>query len=358
MSLLTRIDDFDLLEDPFEDIDLPALISGLTLVSDARRTKHPFLAPEIKFTPYTISTMTMLSGIDARVDIDMIFNHVSCSPHSLINARLSSINFKGTYKPKKRRIPKKIFFNQITFDVSITSFRKVSVKLFRDGNVQLAGCKTETEARVALSKLTSELDGIKHIEQPGHVGLLLTDTEHLHIYEAMGCSTPGRFREVLQEFKGRKQRRDDLWQSFEIPYVRKTVESEKKLEARPPITVMINSDFDAGLAIDKEAFVDYLRKVHGLFCRPFCSSYPGANIKYTSNANCAFGCQTHEEKVTCNALRKRKKRVQACVTVSILAFSTGKIILTGARSTEQLDELYLFLKGVFERGYEQFRLKS
>ena len=325
-------------------------------MSDVRCTRV-FHTPKVEFTPYTISTMTMLSGIDARVDIDLIFNHVTCSSQSLINARLSSIDFKGMYKPKKRKVPKKKFFNQITFDVSITSFRKVSVKLFRDGNVQLAGCKTATEARVALTKLAMELDGIKHIEQPGHVSLLLTQSEHLQLYEGMGSMTPDRFREFLQGFKGRKQRRDDLWQSFEIPYVRKAVESDKKLEARPPVTVMINSDFDAGLAIDKEAFVNYLRKAHGLFCRPVCSNYPGANIKFTSNADCAHGCETHEDKVTCNALRKRKKRVHACVTVSILAFSTGKIIITGARTTEQLDEAYLFLKRVFEQGYEHFQLK-
>ena len=357
MSLLTRIDDFDLLEDPFEGVDLPALVSSLSLFSDVRSKIFPAIPSEINFTPYTISTMTMISGIDTRVDIDLIFNHISCSPQSIINARMSSVHFKGSYKPKKRKTPKKIFLNQITFDVSITSFRKISVKLFRDGNLQLAGCKTPNEAHTALSKLTAELDGIKRIEQPGHVRLLLTETEHLRVYEGMASMTPEHFREFLQGFKGRKPRRDDLWRAFDVPYTRKAVESNEKLEARPPITVMINSDFDAGLAIDKEAFVDHLRKVYGLFCRPFCSNYPGANIKYTSNAGCAYGCRTHEEKVMCNALRKRKKRIKACVTVSILAFSSGKIIITGSKSTEELDETYLFLKKVFERGCEHFRLK-
>ena len=356
MSLLTVIDDFDLLEDPFEDVDLAALVSSLTLVSNIRAAEIFSSPVEIRFTPYKISTMTMLSGLDSRVDIDLIFEHVTCDPNAIINARMSSLNFKGFYIPKKRKIPKKIFLNQITFDVNITSFRRISAKLFRDGNLQLAGCKSEQEAHIALSKLAHALDGIKHVKRPGHMALLLSEDEHLKVYQNMGSMEEDRFREYLYEFKGRKPHRDGAWRSYDIPYMRKAVESYKVLQARSPTIVMINSDFDAGLPISKELFVDYLRDEHGLFCRPFCSGHPGANIKFTSSADCTHGCKTLQEKVVCNALRKRKKRTNACVTVTILAFSTGKLILTGGRSTNQLDEVYLFLKYVFETGYDRFRL--
>lgn len=356
MSLLTVIDDFDLLEDPFEGVDISALVSSLTLVSHIRvaaRFTTPF---EIKFTPYSISTMTMLSGLDTRVDIDLIFGHITCDPMSIVNARMSCVKFRGFYVPKKRKTPKKVFLNQITFDVSISSFRKISVKLFRDGNLQLAGCKSEPEAHVALSKLAQALEGIKDIKQPGHIALLLSEEEHCRVYESMGSMEEDTFREYLYKFKGRKPHRDKAWRLYDIPCMKKAVETSKALQTRPPTVVMINSDFDAGLPISKEAFVNYLRDEHGVFCRPFCSNHPGANIKYTSNADCVHGCKTLEEKVTCNALRKRKKRANACVTVTILAFSTGKIVLTGSRSTNQLDEVYLFLKHVFETGYDRFGL--
>ena len=44
---------------------------------------------------------------------------------------------------------------------------------------------------------------------------------------------------------------------------------------------------------------------------------------------------------------KKKKVVNGCVTVSILAFQQGKIILTGAQSTRQLDDTYDFITKVY-----------
>ena len=298
----------------------------------------------------------MLSGLDTRVDIDLIFGHIKCNPFNIINARMSAVKFRGFYVPRKRKTPKKVFLNQITFDVSITSFRKISVKLFRDGNLQLAGCKSESEAHVALAKLAHALDEIKHIRQPGQMELLLSEMEHSQVYQSLSSMEEDAFREHLYKFKGRKLHRDRGWRLYNIPYIRKAIESSKIVQTRSPTVVMINSDFDAGLPISKEAFVNHLRDEHDVFCRPFCSNHPGANIKYTSNADCLHGCKTLEEKVTCNALRKRKKRANACVTITILAFSTGKIIITGSRSINQLEEVYLFLKRVFETGYESFRL--
>lgn len=117
----------------------------------------------IHLSQYSISTITLLSGIDARVDIELVFAAIACYPDnaSILNARLSASTFKGLYKPKKRRKPRKVFLNQITFDILVGNARRVSVKLFRDGRIQLAGCRTIEEAAIALEMLVRELNRIR-----------------------------------------------------------------------------------------------------------------------------------------------------------------------------------------------------
>ena len=327
---------------------------------------NPLYEPDIEFRPteYKISTMTVIAGILSRMDLELIYHKIVCDDDipGILNIRFRDFPPKGLYSRKrvarKNSKMRKVFLNQITFDVLPSMGRRVSVKLFKDGKMQLAGCKSEAEAHLTIQVLLGKLERIRECEEDGEVSLKMTDEKHESAIAESHRLDDEEWRDFLHTIKTIKTpaKIAATLPEFVLPYTRRAVESSKPLETIPSEIVMINSDFDAGLPIDKVLLKHILQHNYGLFCLPLSSCYPALNSKRISSASCTYGCTSgSEESRQCAIQTKRKRRKNGCCMVSILIFQQGKIIMTGARSVLQLDDTYKFITDVFRKDYDLFR---
>ena len=375
----------------------------------------------LEATQPEVSTTTIIVEISAgHIDLPIIQENLPHHPcgqlikercptckdgeKNIISIRMKDCKNKGKPKntpcPRKNSRPKSFFFNQLTIDISPMPGRVISTKLFVDGNIQMAGCKNEDEAIQTVKILIEHLKAIGNITQPGTMEMILTPERHLEVLKAQTTMSPTEFRNYLFDIKAEKLPRGATkLPRYKINYIKKGVEYPENLKLTNFKIAMINSDFKfytpgshnekVGVFIDRNMLLQILDEYRVYYAPYESSRYPGVNIKYRCSCECIHGCKeknnlidciknNHEPCITenyeegdeiehkcldyntienCVNLVKKKKRTNGCVTVSILCFQQGKVILTGARSKTQLMEAYEFIVLLYKKHYERLRHK-
>tara|TARA_Y100000996_G_C22521303_1_gene642583 strand:+ start:456 stop:1199 length:744 start_codon:yes stop_codon:yes gene_type:complete len=241
-----------------------------------------------------ISTITSVLRISQNIDLKKIYNWIPISnyiPYIEYGYENPPRGFsKKSLRKKRKKKKKKIFYNQSTIHV-VHAKKIMNVKLFNNGRIQITGLKTEEQA----------------IEL---VDLLLT-----------------------------------YFKDFDI--------LEEETELIDNKTVLINSDFDIGMDINRE-------KLHKeIINSSFYSSYepciyPGVNIKYFINTENPSGI------CSCNSLCNGKGNGCGdgqCKKVTIAVFKSGKIIITGGQNKDQINESYRFITNFIQDKKDMFLLK-
>jgi len=374
----------------------------------------------LEATPPKTSTQTMLFNINSSVSLKCIMKYLQHYPcHQLSKLRcptckegekeIISIRMKDCpAKGKQRKTPserkntrkKHDFFNQATLDICCSDGRMISVKVFVDGNVQMAGCKNEDEGYQTILILIKHLAAIGNNTLPGTMTLTLTPERYEEVIKAKTEMNDTDFRKYLFEIKAEKLPRGATkLPKYNIDYIEKCVEYPDNLKPSTFRIAMINSDFKflttnefgekEGIFIDRNILLQILDE-YNIYYAPFePSRYPGVNIKYRCSCECIHGCKEKNNLIECIKndhkpcipedyeeddviqhkcwdfksiencvnLVKKKKRANGCVTVSILCFQQGKVILTGARSKTQLMEAYEFIVLLYKKHYERLRHK-
>ena len=77
--------------------------------------------------------------------------------------------------------------------------RKVSLKLFRDGKVQLAGCLSEADAVTAAQILIVHLMSVRDVSKQGTMRIHMTKPEQAELVAAVE-DNDAEFRELLHKF--------------------------------------------------------------------------------------------------------------------------------------------------------------
>lgn len=353
MDKLIQIDDFEIRPIKVDDFKL----SIKSPLEDGEILPYSAIPSEIR-----ISTITILSQIPSRVDLQLLWEHTPVFPKSpVLNVRYFDRHARGIFRVRRENTSTRnlqMFLNQITFDVMISAERVISAKLFRDGKIQLAGCRTVEESHLTLARLVSVILPCEHIIASGKMEIRCFDEERDQLLHLRDKISKQDWRDVLNMFRSRRIPPNSLsqipMQVFE--YERKAI--ERPISGSPEDyeieIVMINSDFDSKVFIDKDKLIRILKDKYNLHCRPNSSRYPGINAKYVSCVDCGNHCETQAQRKKCADMRKKKRLKEGCVTVSILAFSQGKIILTGARSLAQLRDAYDFMTKIFRDDYQDF----
>ena len=197
----------------------------------------------------------------------------------------------------KRTISDKTFFNQSTIVIrkiinkETLEFKEVNIKLFGNGGIQMTGIPYEDFAKATIEWLIQEFKRIR-----------TKDGTSLFVEEP-----------ILQKFK----------------------------------VQLINSDYQVGYGINRNALHTILSRKYGLFSTFESTIYQGVNSKYYYN-------KQHPDSTRPGiCLCDRRCRGQGtgdgpgeCKKITMSVFQTGKIIITGAREYPQLDEAYRFLNRV------------
>jgi TATA-box binding protein (TBP) (component of TFIID and TFIIIB) len=117
----------------------------------------------------TITTMCATAKIGTIININNIYNLIELSNTDIITVKRDADTFRTLSSElllKKKNKTKKIthFFNQISVivkidndDKNVNDCRKINVKLFKNGSLQLSGCKLVSDINIVFNKLIHRL---------------------------------------------------------------------------------------------------------------------------------------------------------------------------------------------------------
>lgn len=263
------------------------------------------MAAPLTFTPLRISTLVTTGHLGSTINLTKLFEQV---PTLLIPIGYPAEGFlKMEHETKvvghsardmltKRRVSAKTFFNQGTLVIrklrggagpDAAEFKEVNIKLFANGGFQMTGVTSEEFSRVVLEFILA-----KFAELPEPIS-----TEPLSV---------------------------------------------KKFAIQ-----LLNSDYKMS-ALLKRA------ELHRILCQQYRLSsslettiYQGVNTKYYYNEAAPANRGICMCPKFCNG-QGDGTQVGSCKKITIAAFQTGSIIITGARNKRQLDEAYVFMNEVLQ----------
>ena len=113
---------------------------------------------------------------------------------------------------------------------------------------------------------------------------------------------------------------------------------------------MVNTDFSIGAKVKRETLHRILMDTYRLNSSYESAIYQGVKTKYFFNAERAEG--KPPGLCPCAKLCKGTgdgSKIGQCKKITISPFQTGQVIITGARTMEQINEAYDFIKRVFTK---------
>lgn len=260
----------------------------------------------LTFTPLRISTLVTTGHLGTTINLNALFDQVASimipigyPQEGLLkmehNAKV--IGHSARDMLTKRRQSDKTFFNQSTLvirkrrggeETDAKEFKEVNVKLFANGGFQMTGVTSEEFSRRVLDFMLDLFRGLPH----------------------------------------------------EI--------SEKPLSVHKFAIQLLNSDYKMSALLKRAELHKILCQNYRLSSTLETTIYQGVNTKYYYNeiADVKDGiCRCPK---FCNGQGDGTK-TGACKKITIAAFQTGSIIITGARNRKQLDEAYDFINDVLQK---------
>jgi len=116
-----------------------------------------------------ISTITITCAFETEILVDNIGKYMDLSPDNIITIKygsgegsIRSLSNKKQ-KVKKRKKKRNTFYNQVTIEVKTEKLKPINVKLFRNGSIQMTGCKSIDDCISSMIKLCKEFKKVKGI---------------------------------------------------------------------------------------------------------------------------------------------------------------------------------------------------
>ena len=235
-----------------------------------------------------VSTMTACTEVTSNVNLKNLYSQIVID-NFIRYAEHGDNNHKGyakkNDKKKRKEKTKRTFFNQLTLHCFYDD-KIINVKFFNNGKIQMTGLKYEEQGYNLLNDIL--------------IPMFRTFTE--------------------------------IFDSEELNILNYRI-------------VMMNSDFDIKKSIDR----DLLQK--NIVDKGYYSTfepdwYPGVNIKYYFNT-----VNNNNGICSCSSICKGKGTGDGdgeCKGVTIAAFEKGKILITGAKSKDQLITCKGFIEDFIE----------
>ena len=260
-----------------------------------------------------ISTRTATSKINYMLNLKNIYDNID------IDDNIKYIEFgkepvKGVSKKKiskKKAAKKKVFFNQITILVKYNYIYN-NIKLFNNGSISMTGVKSEEIGKKAVELIFNKLVSLN------------TETE---IFIKNDADT------------------EPLNPRIEFYKI-----------------VLINSDYDIGFEIKRSELHQLLVNEYMIYSSYEPCIYPGVNSKYFWNSKYkSSDLYELKGKCYCSSLCSGKGSGTGegnCKKVTISAFQSGSVIITGANSIEQIFDCYTFISNIFRDHYDYLKKEN
>jgi TATA-box binding protein (TBP) (component of TFIID and TFIIIB) len=116
----------------------------------------------------SISTMSVACGLGTKFKIDNIYKYMILDSDNIIAIKCKKglrclDGFKEKFKSTNKNSTK-VFSNQNTIIVRVSDTRFINIKLFKNGSIQMSGCKEMSDANIAVNKLIAKLSEVFHVK--------------------------------------------------------------------------------------------------------------------------------------------------------------------------------------------------
>jgi TATA-box binding protein (TBP) (component of TFIID and TFIIIB) len=289
------------MSDDGSDIDANVIKSPIKSKGPKKEEKLYITPTEYKkASEYSISTMTITTkivGLFPLIDLEKIYERINPGEDDNFLEIKHKYSIKSVLPEKKKRknsMTKKVFHNQLTMVVAISSEKNVNIKIFSNGKIQMTGCRGKDDIKAGMKQLLHKIVDID--DDP-----------------PIFCA------------------------GDKLKYTAYNIE-------------MINSNYAVGFHINlKELYYildDIFRKKNKyIIALTYESSiYPGINLKL---ANLDELTASYENKH--GQVRYDKK-------ISVFIFGSGNVIITGANKTEQIDVAYEYVNSIIKDNFKKIVL--
>ena len=248
-----------------------------------------------------VSTITATCKINSPINLQNLSDNLDID-ENIIYIEFGK-NTKGVSNKnisEKKMKTKKVFYNQITILVRVGENIMNNVKLFNNGAISMTGLKSEEHGKKAVETL---LKYIKKID--------------LNLEIEKKCL----------------QNQDASINNFKI--------------------VLINSDYYIGYEIKRSELHELLVNKYKIYSSYEPCIYPGVNSKFYWNED--YLDKEYKGKCYCTETCEGKgtgKGNGQCKKITISAFQSGSVIITGARNYDQIKTSYNFINKIFDENYE------
>ena len=251
-------------------------------------------------TPYRVSTITTTGSLGCIINLDELFKNIDTDE---IDTKIAYVEYgkrkfdnsfcKGQVKKTIQMGTKsKRFDNQVTVlykDDAENIY--VSAKIFKNGNLQMTGVKTDEQGHMIMEKIRNII--AKAYEKNADV----------LFNEPISVLVPSNYSIRL-----------------------------------------INSDFKMGFPIRRDLLFKIMIRDYENGCSYEPCIYPGVKIQYFHNDESTPKDGVCRCEVPC--VFKKKGDNSGCRKVTIAVFQSGSVIITGAQKLSQIDDVYAFITNV------------
>ena len=291
--------------------------------------------------------MTLITSFSCNINLEVV------SKYFTLDDKIISMVYGD--KPVKNSNLKKNnrpFFNQATIIVMLDPLRKINVKIFSNGKIQMTGVKKLDEGHEALKYIIEKLkktEGIIPLDKVLDSQLekvYLEKRKSEHFKESYPIDDALLYRERL------------IWEIDKLiddtNLLCHCIENKDNFRYSDIDIVLINSDFNINFKIKRNILHAILKDEYNLISRFEPGIYPGVNNKYYWNTD--YRSDPSKKPGVCYCKKPCDGKGLGCgdgdcKKITIAAFSSGSVIITGARKIEQINDCYDFINKVFKDNY-------
>jgi hypothetical protein len=369
--------------------------------------QQPVSIPEP--SDYRVSTMTMITEFTCSINLSVVDRYFKMDD-KIISMVYGDKPVKSSNMKKKKNRP---FFNQATLVVRLDPLRKINIKIFSNGRIQMTGVKKKEEGLEALNLILDKLRKtsgkvpLTKILLSQQIPLLMeklnTDTlpdyyfrylpkppkkSAWHKYSPNQITEEERLaqiqkdkdidkvnygesyelgidwkaliqngnRELIESKINIKRVEEELLKLYEgqdTEIMADAIEDKNRIEILPLQTVLINSDFNINFKIKRNILHSILKDKYNIVSRYEPGIYPGVNNKYYWNLN---NLHTKTEgRCMCEGKCEGKGNGNGegdCKKITIAAFQSGSVIITGAKTMRHIEDAYRYINQVITDNFD------
>jgi len=216
------------------------------------------------------------------------------------NERYEIIEQKMVKNKSSKSRKNKMFDNQATLIVwSELSNKNINLKLFINGSGSMTGCRHINDSNFILNKLIDEINKYKE-------SMVIKNTD--------------------------------------------IINDDKILKLISCNITMMKSDFELKMCIDRTSLRNILLEKYKILTIYDPTIYPGVKICYMWNQENKYNDGVCHCSIKCKPRTKKKSGIGdcECITVTIIVFEKGKVVITGARNKTHTDDAYHFINKIID----------